>query len=155
MIPNNTSKIIFIQAVTLKPLALPPKFCEFTADVVKSGVYDKSICVDSFISTYDDAKANCEQNGMRLLSLDSTEASSAIISLATSKLPKFLEFVMFVAGKSGVNSCSTFYNLGGSFKQGNSSCDAVLQSTCEFLRNNREFWFVNNSDKCLLILNEF
>jgi hypothetical protein len=114
----------------LKPIA-PPSFCETTGDVMKGSVYVKSFCVDSSISTYQEAKDNCEANGMRLYQLSSPEATDAILAYANDKLKTFTDVAVFVDGKTGTE-CSVISNSGGSFKNEMKDCTSVIQNVCEY-----------------------
>ena len=115
-----------------------PGFCEATGSVFKSGVYQKSYCVDSHISTYADAKMNCEDNGMRLFAVDSNEARFVILSYANAVLIANKDVVIYVSGQTTAG-CSTINNLGGVFEEASKDCSMVVQSICEFSEDFKAF----------------
>lgn len=122
------------------PLAptMPPAFCvsgDGNSDVVKTELYEKSLCIIEFPQNYEDTRSSCLKYGMRLYKLDSHEANSTLFTFATKKYPKFS---LNVNGKDNFG-CLNVNNNDMLLKVETGDCNRLNFGACEYIKIPREF----------------
>lgn len=108
----------------------PPSFCVEAGDVVKSDVYEKSLCVIEFSQNYENSRTACVRYGMRLFKLNSLEANMTLLSHANEK---YQTFSISVSGRSDAG-CVNVNNNNDVTKVETISCDSLSFGACEFIR---------------------
>lgn len=124
------------------PLApiTPPFFCaggDGDNDVVKSGSYEKSLCIIETPQNYEDSRSSCLRYGMRLYKLDSHEANSTLFTFATKK---YQIFSLNVNGKNSYG-CLNLNNDDFLLKVETGDCKKLNYGACEYIKIPRKLCY--------------
>jgi Papain family cysteine protease len=84
------SNVAYPVLKTVSPQPLTPIYtptgCDVMQDVFSStGVYIKSLCIDSFGRNYENSRQDCLKKGMRLYQLDSPDATTGVFNATDTK----------------------------------------------------------------------
>jgi hypothetical protein len=110
-------------------LASSPKTCKLTLNVTIGDQIEKFLCFVPQDKTGDQAKHNCEVNGMRLYEAKSSpESFGALPNLARIKLGSSSHAEVYVAGRKATQ-CATFKGNG---RMGYVPCRFYSFSVCEY-----------------------
>jgi Papain family cysteine protease len=89
----------------------PPTGCIMSGDVYSaSGAYIKSFCSNNFGRNYEDSRLACLGNGMRLYQLDSAEANSTLLNVATTTWTENYYVVEFFTNGKEQEGCGGISN---------------------------------------------
>jgi cathepsin L len=122
----------------LKPIYTPTQVLTSSTDIYRGSTYLKSLGNVKAYSTYESARINCLTFGMSLLKVDSPETRTELIKMANS-FYSYSETKLFVNGESSLG-CSAINNQNGSFVFTSENCASRIQSFCEFINSEREFY---------------
>jgi Papain family cysteine protease len=122
----------------IKPINTPTD-CKYIDDVYSlSGVYLKSLCIDKYSRNYESSDMNCVLRGMQFYKLDTVEAKTKILDIATKTwYEKWLVQELHIAADATGNLLVSDKQPWGPYKiiKGNSSQN--LLSVCEYIDTNR------------------
>jgi hypothetical protein len=129
-----------------KPINAPID-CKIMDNVYNSaGIYDKSLCIDGYARTYENARLKCLSRGMRLYRADSTEAKTAVLDTADMNWTKnsFSIRLHIAANSTGPLIVSNVNTSGLSEITTNSDFTDLKLSVCEYIDFTCKISFVQN-----------